>query len=224
MRRGEAVALVTATGAATYFGRAAELVRVAHVESAEMKAVLGLVRNLSVVNAAIVVLLVAYAHVIALPASQIIQLVLTAMLSAVPVALPATFTLAAALGGEVCEIYTDVAGVFTADPRIVSDARKLSMVSYEEMLEMASSGAKVLQLRSVEYARNHGVRIHCRSSFEDAPGTVVLGETETMEQPLITAVTHSTSEARITLTAVPDEPGAAARRRRAASAGRSVCR
>ena len=72
-------------------------------------------------------------------------------------------------------------------------------------------GAGVLQLRSVEYARNHGVRIHCRSSFEDAPGTVVLGETETMEQPLITAVTHSTSEARITLTAVPDEPGAAAR-------------
>jgi H+-transporting ATPase len=100
VRRGEAVALVTATGAATYFGRAAELVRVAHVESAEMKAVLGLVRNLSVVNAAIVVGLVAYAHVIALPASQIIQLVLTAMLSAVPVALPATFTLAAALGAR----------------------------------------------------------------------------------------------------------------------------
>ena len=118
---------------------------------------------------------------------------------------------AAALGADVCEIYTDVSGVFSADPRIVPDARKLPVVSFEEMLEMAASGAGVLQLRSVEYARNHGVRIHCRSSFEDAPGTVVLGETETMEQPLITAVTHSTAEARITLTAVPDEPGAAAR-------------
>jgi aspartate kinase len=118
---------------------------------------------------------------------------------------------AAALGAEVCEIYTDVAGVFSADPRIVPDARKLPMVSFEEMLEMAASGAGVLQLRSVEYARNHGVRIHCRSSFEDAPGTVVLAESETMEQPLITAVTHSTAEARLTLTGVPDAPGAAAR-------------
>jgi aspartate kinase len=118
---------------------------------------------------------------------------------------------AAALGAEVCEIYTDVPGVFSADPRIVPDARKLATVSFEEMLEMAASGAGVLQLRSVEYARNHGVRIHCRSSFEEAPGTVVLGEGETMEQPLITAVTHSTSEARVTLVGVPDEPGAAAR-------------
>jgi aspartate kinase len=118
---------------------------------------------------------------------------------------------AAALGAEVCEIYTDVSGVFTADPRIVPDARKLATVSFEEMLEMAASGAGVLQLRSVEYARNHGVRIHCRSSFEDAPGTVVVAEGETMEQPLITAVTHSTSEARMTLSGVPDEPGAAAR-------------
>jgi aspartate kinase len=118
---------------------------------------------------------------------------------------------AAALGAEVCEIYTDVPGVFTADPRIVPDARKLATVSFEEMLEMAASGAGVLQLRSVEYARNHGVRIHCRSSFEDAPGTVVVAEGETMEQPLITAVTHSTSEARVTLSGVPDEPGAAAR-------------
>jgi aspartate kinase len=83
-------------------------------------------------------------------------------------------------------------------------------VSFEEMLEMAASGAKVLQLRSVEYARTHGVRIHCRSSFEDAPGTVVLGEDETMEHPLITAVTHSNEEARITLLGVPDRPGAAA--------------
>jgi aspartate kinase len=118
---------------------------------------------------------------------------------------------AAALGAEVCEIYTDVAGVFSADPRLVPDARKLPVVSFEEMLEMAASGAKVLQLRSVEYARNHGVRIHCRSSFEDGPGTFVLGEDETMERPLVTAVTHSTDEARITLLGVPDRPGAAAR-------------
>jgi aspartate kinase len=118
--------------------------------------------------------------------------------------------LAAAIEAEVCEIYTDVAGVFSADPRIVPDARKLPFVSFEEMLEMAASGAKVLQLRAVEYARNHGVRIHCRSSFEDGPGTVVLGEDETMEHPLITAVTHSTDEARITLLGVPDRPGAAA--------------
>jgi aspartate kinase len=117
---------------------------------------------------------------------------------------------AAAVGAEVCEIYTDVAGVFTADPRIVSDARKLPVVSFEEMLEMAASGAKVLQLRSLEYARTHGVRVHCRSSFEDGPGTVVVGEDETMEHPLITAVTHSSEEARITLLGVPDRPGAAA--------------
>jgi aspartate kinase len=117
---------------------------------------------------------------------------------------------AAAIGAEVCEIYTDVAGVFSADPRIVPDARKLPQVSFEEMLEMAASGAKVLQLRSVEYARTHGVRIHCRSSFDSAPGTFVLGEDETMEHPLITAVTHSTDEARITLIGVPDRPGAAA--------------
>jgi aspartate kinase len=118
--------------------------------------------------------------------------------------------LAAAIGAEICEIYTDVAGVFTADPRIVPDARKLAQVSFEEMLEMAASGAKVLQLRSVEYARTHGVRIHCRSSFQDSPGTVVVGEDETMEQPLVTAVTHTTEEARITLLGVPDRPGAAA--------------
>ena len=118
--------------------------------------------------------------------------------------------LAAAIGAEVCEIYTDVAGVFSADPRIVPDARKLPIVSFEEMLEMAASGAKVLQLRSVEYARTHGVRIHCRSSFDDGPGTVVVGEEDTMEHPLITAVTHSTDEARITLLGVPDRPGAAA--------------
>jgi aspartate kinase len=119
--------------------------------------------------------------------------------------------LAAALGADVCEIYTDVAGVFSADPRIVPGARKLPVTSYEEMLEMAASGARVLQLRSVEYARNHGVRIHCRSSFEDGPGTLVVSELETMEQPFVTAVTHSDGEARVTLTGVRDEPGVAGR-------------
>ena len=117
---------------------------------------------------------------------------------------------AAALAADVCEIYTDVAGVYSADPRIVPDARMLPTVSFQEMLEMAASGAGVLQLRALEYARNHGVRIHCRSSFSESPGTVVLAEEETMEQPLITAVTHSVSEARLTLLGVPDEPGAAA--------------
>ncbi len=120
---------------------------------------------------------------------------------------------AAALDAEVCEIYTDVAGVFSADPRIVPEARKLPFVSFEEMLEMSASGAGVLQLRSVEYARNQGVRIHCRSSFDDAPGTVVISEGETMEhseRPLITGVTHSTAEARVTLLGLRDEPGVAA--------------
>src|SRR4028119_2409432 len=119
--------------------------------------------------------------------------------------------LAAAVGAEVCEIYTDVAGVFSADPRIVPQARKLPVVSYEEMLEMSASGAKVLQLRSVEYARNHGVPIHCRSSAEEGPGTLVQAEDQTMERPLVTAVTHSEGEARVTLTGVLDEPGVAGR-------------
>lgn len=117
--------------------------------------------------------------------------------------------LAAALRASVCEIYTDVSGVYSADPRIVPDARKLPVVSFEEMLEMAASGARVLQLRSVEYARNHGVRIHCRSSFEDGPGTLVVSEEETMENPFVTAVTHSDAEARVTLTGLRDEPGVA---------------
>ena len=90
--------------------------------------------------------------------------------------------LAAALDADVCEIYTDVAGVFSADPRIVPDARKLAVTTFEEMLEMAASGARVLQLRSVEYARNHGVRIHCRSSFEDGPGTLVVSEDESEQE------------------------------------------
>jgi aspartate kinase len=116
--------------------------------------------------------------------------------------------IAAALGAEVCEIYTDVRGVFSADPRLVEDARLLSIVSFEEMLEMAASGARVLQLRSVEYARNHDIRMHCRSSFEDGPGTLVVSEQDTMERPSVTAVTHA-EEARVTLTGVRDEPGIA---------------
>ena len=121
--------------------------------------------------------------------------------------------LAAAIGADVCEIYTDVAGVFSADPRVVPDARKLPVVSFEEMLEMSASGAGVLQLRSVEYARTHGVRIHCRSSFSDAPGTVV-GDGDDpagAPRPAITAVTHSTDEARVTLLHVPNQPGIAGR-------------
>ena len=121
--------------------------------------------------------------------------------------------LAAAIGADVCEIYTDVAGVFSADPRVVPDARKLPVVSFEEMLEMSASGAGVLQLRSVEYARNHGVQIHCRSSFSDAPGTIVVrrGATGAGDRPAITAVTHSTDEARVTLEHVPNAPGMAGR-------------
>jgi aspartate kinase len=119
--------------------------------------------------------------------------------------------LAAELGATVCEINTDVAGVFTADPRICPDARKLTLVSFDEMLEMAASGAGVLQLRSVEYARNHGVRIHCRSSFEEGRGTLVVSEDETMEQPMVTAVTHTSSEGRVTVSGVSDEPGVAGR-------------
>ncbi len=116
---------------------------------------------------------------------------------------------AAALKADVCEIYTDVDGVFNADPRIVPNARMLPVVSFEEVLEMSASGAGVLQLRSIEYARNHGVRIHCRSSFHDRTGTMVVSQEETMEQPLVTAVTHATDEARVTVRGVPDRPGVA---------------
>jgi aspartate kinase len=122
---------------------------------------------------------------------------------------------AAALGATECEIYTDVPGVFSADPRIVPDARMLPYVSFEEMLELSASGAGVLQLRSVEYARNHGVRIHCRSSFEDRPGTVVASEGESMEhmkeRPLVTGITHSSADSMVTLLGVEHKPGAAAR-------------
>ncbi len=118
---------------------------------------------------------------------------------------------AAGIDADVCEIYTDVDGVFTADPRIVPDARKIDRIGYEEMLEMAASGAGVLQMRSVEFARNHGVTIHCRSSFHDGPGTIVKEADATMEQAIISGVTHDTSEAKVTLRDVPDTPGVAAR-------------
>jgi len=116
--------------------------------------------------------------------------------------------LAAALGAS-CEIYSDVRGIFTADPRIVPDARKLSEVSYEAMLEMSASGAKVLALRSVELARNHGVPIHARSTFSDEPGTWIR-DNAGMEEPIVSAVTHNASEVVFTLTGIPDRPGAAA--------------
>ncbi len=117
--------------------------------------------------------------------------------------------LAAVLGGA-CEIYSDVLGVFTADPRLVPEARKLPVVSYEEMLEMAASGAKVLMLRSVELARSHGVRIHARSTFSDEEGTWVQ-DAEGMEQAIVSAVTHSEPDVVFTLTGIPDRPGVAAR-------------
>ncbi|MFN2389919.1 MAG: aspartate kinase [Actinomycetota bacterium] len=119
--------------------------------------------------------------------------------------------LAAALGADACEIYTDVAGVFTADPHIVPDARKLHVVSYEEMLELSASGAKVLMLRSVEYARNHGVLIHVRSSFADEEGTWIREEDERMERAIISGIAHDVSEAKVSILGVPDKPGVAAR-------------
>jgi aspartate kinase len=125
--------------------------------------------------------------------------------------------LAAALDAEVCEIYTDVDGVFTADPRIVPAARKLDRVTYEEMLELAACGAKILHLRCVEYARRYGIPIHVRSSFSQLDGTVVSGSIEDrtqedqMEQAIIAGVAHDRSEAKITVVGVPDKVGEAAR-------------
>jgi aspartate kinase len=118
--------------------------------------------------------------------------------------------LASALGAEACEIYTDVAGVFTADPRVVTRAHRLERLSYEEMLDMAATGSRVLALRSVEFARNYRVPVHVRSSFTWEPGTWVVEEEESMEQAIISGVTHDTSEAKITLAHVPDRPGVAA--------------
>jgi aspartate kinase len=119
--------------------------------------------------------------------------------------------LAAALDADACEIYTDVSGVFTTDPRIVPEARKLVRVSYEEMQEMAATGGRVLALRSVEFARNHNVPLHVRSSFTWEPGTWVDKEDPSMEQAVVTAVTHDLSEAKVTVTGVPDRPGLAAK-------------
>ncbi len=119
--------------------------------------------------------------------------------------------LAAVLAADRCEIYTDVTGVFSADPRVVPDARRLEEVSFEEMLEIAATGGRVLQLRSVEFARNHHVPLHVRSSFTWEPGTRVVEEEVAMEQAVVTAVTHDTSEAKITVAGVPDRPGVAAR-------------
>jgi aspartate kinase len=119
--------------------------------------------------------------------------------------------LAAALGADLCEIYTDVAGVFSADPRVVPAAHLLPFVSYDEMLEIAATGGRVLALRSVEFARNHHVPLHVRSSFTWEPGTWVRKEKPSMEQAIISAVTHDSSEAKVTILSVPDRPGIAAR-------------
>jgi aspartate kinase len=117
--------------------------------------------------------------------------------------------LAASLDADVCEIYTDVAGVFTADPQLVPTARKLPSLSYEEMLELSACGSKVLMLRSVEVARTHGVRLHVRSSFSDDEGTWIEKE-EGMEQAIISGIAHDDSEAKVTIVGVPDRPGIAA--------------
>ena len=120
--------------------------------------------------------------------------------------------LAAALDAEVCEIYTDVDGVFSADPRVVKKARKLDKVSYEEMLELAAAGAKVINIRAVEFARRHGVSLHVRSSFTEESGTWVVAPDEGnhVEEPIIAGVAGDTSEAKITVVGVPDIPGKAA--------------
>ena len=118
--------------------------------------------------------------------------------------------LAAALRADSCEIYTDVTGVFSADPRIVPQARRLPHVNFDEMLEMAGSGSKVLALRSVEFARNHNVPIHVRSAFTWEPGTWVTDQEPSMEEPIISGVVTDTSESKVTVVAVPDHPGIAA--------------
>lgn len=119
--------------------------------------------------------------------------------------------IAAALNADACEIWTDVEGVFTADPRVVPEARKLHAVSYEEMLELAAGGAGVLMLRSVEYARNYGVKLHVRSTFSGAEGTWITEEDERMEQAIISGIAHDISEAKVTIKGVPDHPGVASR-------------
>ncbi len=118
--------------------------------------------------------------------------------------------LAAALKADICEIYTDVDGVYTADPNIVPDARKLSRISYDEMLEMASLGAKVLQARSVEFGKKYAVPVHVRASFKPDPGTLVTREDRRMEEVIVTGVTHDRSQAKVSILKVPDRPGIAA--------------
>jgi aspartate kinase len=119
--------------------------------------------------------------------------------------------LAAALKADECQIYTDVDGVYTTDPRIVPEARRLDRATYEEMLEMASLGAKVLQIRSVEFASKYNVPVRVLSSFAEGKGTLICAEDETMEQPLISGVTANRDEAKLTMLGVPDKPGIAAR-------------
>ncbi|OAG27630.1 aspartate kinase [Thermodesulfatator autotrophicus] len=119
--------------------------------------------------------------------------------------------IAAALGADVCEIFTDVDGVYTADPRIVPKARKIAKISYEEMLELASMGAKVLEIRSVEFAKIYRVPVHVRSSFSYEPGTMVVEEDESMEKVLVSGIAYNRNEARISLYGVPDKPGIASR-------------
>jgi len=118
--------------------------------------------------------------------------------------------LAAALGSCECEIYTDVDGVYTTDPNLCSSARKMDRVSYDEMLEMASMGAKVLQIRSVEFAKKYNVPVHVRSTFNDNPGTMVVQEDETMEAVLVSGIAYDKDQALISLTGVPDQPGTSA--------------
>jgi len=118
--------------------------------------------------------------------------------------------IAAALGADSCEIYTDVTGVFTADPRIVPQARKLSRISFDEMLEMAGAGSKVLALRSVEFARNHNVPLQVRSSFTWEPGTWVTAEESSMEDPIISGIVQDANESKVTVLSVPDRPGISA--------------
>jgi aspartate kinase len=127
--------------------------------------------------------------------------------------------LAAALKADVCEFYKDVDGVYTANPRIVPDARKLEMISYEEMLEMASSGAQVLNSRSVEFAKKNSVKIHVRSSFHDGPGTLIIEEARGMEDVIVSGVTYNKDEAKLTLLGVKDKPGIAATVFRALAGG-----
>jgi aspartate kinase len=119
--------------------------------------------------------------------------------------------LAAALKADVCEIFTDVDGVYTADPNVVPDARKLDRISYDEMLEMAALGARVLQARSVEFAKKHGVPVHVRSTFKPDPGTLVTKEDERMEDVVVTGITHDRSQAKVSILRVPDRPGIASR-------------